>query len=105
MERACVHTTSAPAVYGWDLRWFAEATHPREPEHGHLDIRIDSLITSHEVLPMRHLILTSILGSVLFATAAQAHAHLEKSMPADGSTLGNAPSELMLHFSEAARLT
>lgn len=41
----------------------------------------------------------------LLSTAAQAHTHLEKAMPADNSVLASPPSELMLHFSEATRLT
>ena len=36
---------------------------------------------------------------------AQAHAHLQASIPRDGSTLGTAPAALVLQFSEAARLT
>src|ERR1700730_11165807 len=36
---------------------------------------------------------------------AQAHAHLQASIPRDGSTLGSAPAALVLQFSEAARLT
>ena len=41
----------------------------------------------------------------LFAGSVQAHAHLEKSTPADGSTLSVAPAALEMTFSEAARLT
>jgi methionine-rich copper-binding protein CopC len=36
---------------------------------------------------------------------AEAHAHLQASIPRDGSTLGTAPAALVLQFSEAARLT
>ena len=39
------------------------------------------------------------------AVSVQAHAHLEKSVPADGSTLSTAPAALEMRFSEAARLT
>jgi methionine-rich copper-binding protein CopC len=39
------------------------------------------------------------------AAAAQAHARLEQATPADGSNLKAAPSEVILRFSEAARLT
>lgn len=39
------------------------------------------------------------------ATLAHAHAHLQAAAPADGSTLTAPPSRIMLHFSEAARLT
>jgi copper resistance protein C len=41
----------------------------------------------------------------LLVNAAQAHAHLEKSTPADGSTLAAAPAAIEMTFSEAARLT
>src|SRR5689334_4543394 len=40
-----------------------------------------------------------------FAGAASAHTHLEKSSPADGSTVASAPTEFVLNFGEAARLT
>jgi methionine-rich copper-binding protein CopC len=36
---------------------------------------------------------------------AEAHAHLHSSMPANGSVVTAAPSEVVLDFSEAARLT
>lgn len=45
------------------------------------------------------------LVAAVIAAAAQAHAHLEKSTPADGSTLSAAPTAVELTFSEAARLT
>lgn len=51
---------------------------------------------------------SSVTASVvasLFGVSAQAHAHLEKSVPADGSTLSAAPAALEMRFSEAARLT
>lgn len=48
---------------------------------------------------------TLTLLACLIATAAQAHAHLEKSSPADGSTLTTAPAAIEMTFSEAARLT
>ncbi|HEY0768195.1 MAG TPA: copper resistance CopC family protein, partial [Steroidobacteraceae bacterium] len=38
-------------------------------------------------------------------TCAQAHAHLQASIPRDGSVLGTSPAALVLQFSEAARLT
>ena len=52
----------------------------------------------------------SLGGWLLLAWAAatpcaQAHAHLQASIPRDGSTLGTAPAALVLQFSEAARLT
>jgi hypothetical protein len=51
--------------------------------------------------------LLSVLAVVLSLSfsAAQAHTHLESSMPADGAVLTSAPKEVMLHFSEATRLT
>ena len=45
------------------------------------------------------------LAACLIAHVAQAHAHLEKSTPAEGSTLSAAPAALELTFSEPARLT
>lgn len=45
------------------------------------------------------------LVACLIVDTAQAHAHLEKSTPADGSTLGAAPAAIEMTFSEAARLT
>jgi len=48
------------------------------------------------------------LGGLLLwlaATCAEGHAHLQQSTPADGSVLSAAPAQLVLHFSEAARLT
>ena len=50
--------------------------------------------------------LSTIAASILFSfSAAQAHTHLTASNPADGAVLASAPKELMLHFSEATRLT
>jgi methionine-rich copper-binding protein CopC len=49
-----------------------------------------------------------VLGGLLLflvATCAEAHAHLQQSTPADGSVLSAAPAQLVLRFSEAARLT
>ena len=43
--------------------------------------------------------------SMATTSGALAHAHLKTSVPSDGSILGAAPSELVLEFSEAARLT
>lgn len=45
------------------------------------------------------------LMACLMVETAQAHAHLEKSTPADGSTLSAAPTAVEMTFSEAARLT
>jgi methionine-rich copper-binding protein CopC len=48
-----------------------------------------------------------ILGLVLSlaATVALAHAHLKKAVPADGAVVGTAPTNVVLSFSEPARLT
>jgi len=44
------------------------------------------------------------LGLVV-GEAALAHAHLEQSVPADGSVVSRAPTQLVLRFSEPAQLT
>jgi hypothetical protein len=49
--------------------------------------------------------LLSILALVLFGVTAHAHAHLQKSSPADNSVITAPPPILELHFSEPARLT
>ena len=41
----------------------------------------------------------------LAATAALAHAHLQKAVPADGGVVNAAPANIVLTFSEPARLT
>ena len=46
-----------------------------------------------------------VLLLCVFAPALQAHAHLEESAPAEGSVLHGAPRQLVLRFSEPARLT
>ena len=52
-------------------------------------------------------ILSTLSGLVLlmFGVAASAHAHLQKSSPADNSVITAPPPSLVLNFSEAARLT
>jgi methionine-rich copper-binding protein CopC len=55
--------------------------------------------------PVRSLSGWLLVGWVAGTTGAQAHAHLQASIPRDGSTLGTAPAALVLEFSEAARLT
>ena len=45
------------------------------------------------------------LAACLIAGSAHAHAHLERSTPADGSTVNAAPAALEMRFSEPARLT
>jgi methionine-rich copper-binding protein CopC len=42
---------------------------------------------------------------VAIGATANAHAHLQKSSPADNSVITTSPSNLVLNFSEAARLT
>jgi methionine-rich copper-binding protein CopC len=54
---------------------------------------------------MKILSLVSGLVLVMFGVAASAHAHLQKSSPADNSVITTSPSNLVLNFSEAARLT
>jgi methionine-rich copper-binding protein CopC len=54
---------------------------------------------------MKILSLLSGLALVAFGVTANAHAHLQKSSPADNSTVTTSPSNLVLNFSEAARLT
>ena len=49
--------------------------------------------------------LASTLTACLIAGLAHAHAHLERSTPADGSTVTASPAALELRFSEPARLT
>lgn len=52
-------------------------------------------------------ILSFLAGLVLvtLADAASAHAHLEKSSPAEGSIVTTSPGQVVLEFSEAVRLT
>jgi len=54
---------------------------------------------------MKRLSLLTLTALVLLPLAAQAHARLTSSTPADGSVLSKAPQSLMLVFSEAAQLT
>jgi methionine-rich copper-binding protein CopC len=49
--------------------------------------------------------LLSGLVLMMFGVAASGHAHLQKSSPADNSMIATSPSNLVLNFSEAARLT
>jgi copper resistance protein C len=56
-------------------------------------------------LTMKILSLLSGLALVAFGVTATAHAHLQKSSPADNSVITTSPSDLVLNFSEAARLT
>ena len=53
-----------------------------------------------------HFRLTILFVSSLFAfPGAFAHTHLEKSSPANGSTLSKAPTELVLTFEEDVQVT
>jgi methionine-rich copper-binding protein CopC len=54
---------------------------------------------------VRRLSLCAALVLALLSGAAHAHAHLTRSVPADGSVLSSAPARLTLTFSETARLT
>jgi methionine-rich copper-binding protein CopC len=54
---------------------------------------------------MKILSLLTGLALVAFGVTANAHAHLQKSSPADNSVITTSPSSLVLNFSEAARLT
>jgi methionine-rich copper-binding protein CopC len=54
---------------------------------------------------MKILSLLSGLVLVMSGVTASAHAHLQKSNPADNSVITTSPSNLVLNFSEAARLT
>jgi methionine-rich copper-binding protein CopC len=54
---------------------------------------------------MKILSLLSGLVLVMLGVTASAHAHLQKSSPADNSVITTSPSNLVLDFSEAARLT
>ena len=49
--------------------------------------------------------LLTVLALMTFGVTAHAHAHLQKSSPADNSVIATSPPILELHFSEAARLT
>jgi methionine-rich copper-binding protein CopC len=46
-----------------------------------------------------------LAATLLLPAAAFAHAHLQKSSPAEGTTLVVAPKSVQLQFSEAAQLT
>ena len=54
---------------------------------------------------MRQMSIVSALVLLLTAGAALAHAHLQKAVPADGAVLKEAPSNVVLTFSEPAKLT
>jgi methionine-rich copper-binding protein CopC len=54
---------------------------------------------------MKPLTLTAGIVLLSGAAIAAAHTHLLKSVPADGQVLATAPANVVLTFSEAARLT
>ena len=54
---------------------------------------------------MKVLALLSGLALATFGVTAGAHAHLQKASPADGSVVRTSPSNVVLNFSETARLT
>ncbi len=54
---------------------------------------------------MRPLPALSALVLLASMTVAHAHAHLRESIPANGSAVTAPPSQVVLRFSEAARLT
>jgi methionine-rich copper-binding protein CopC len=56
-------------------------------------------------LKMKMLSLLSGMALLIFGATAGAHAHLQKASPADNSVITAAPSNLVLNFSETARLT
>jgi methionine-rich copper-binding protein CopC len=54
---------------------------------------------------MKPLAVLSALALLASMTVAQAHAHLRESIPASGSVVTTPPSQVVLRFSESARLT
>ena len=54
---------------------------------------------------MKGLVASLTLASLLCSGPAGAHAHLEKSTPAEGSVLPSPPTALEMSFSEPVRLT
>ena len=53
---------------------------------------------------MKTSIVLAVAGLAVAGTA-QAHTHLEKAVPADNAVLISSPAQVVLEFSEAARLT
>ena len=54
---------------------------------------------------MKFRMVLSTLTVIAFVAAAQAHTHLQKATPADGSVITASPQNVVLKFSEPARLT
>jgi copper transport protein len=57
--------------------------------------------------PPSRILFALLCGLVLLTLSAttQAHAHLQKAVPADGSVIGASPANVILSFSEPARIT
>jgi methionine-rich copper-binding protein CopC len=64
---------------------------------------IQQLILRRLIMKILSLLSGPVL--VMLGVTASAHAHLQKSSPADNSVITASPSNLVLDFSEAARLT
>jgi methionine-rich copper-binding protein CopC len=54
---------------------------------------------------MKTSIALAAIAALAFAAAAQAHTHLKSSSPAEGSSITASPANIVLKFSEAARVT
>ena len=54
---------------------------------------------------MNRSIVLASAALLAFSTLANAHAHLKEAQPAEGSVMKAAPANIVLKFSEAARLT
>lgn len=54
---------------------------------------------------MKTRILIAAAALLTLNGVANAHTHLKMSMPADNAVLASPPKQIMLHFSEATRLT
>jgi methionine-rich copper-binding protein CopC len=62
--------------------------------------------TTHKLeIAMKRLWSAGTAVMLLLSTTAQAHTHLQSSMPADQAAVSSAPTQIMLHFSEPTRLT
>lgn len=53
---------------------------------------------------MRTLFIPAVAILLLFSNGSNAHVHIEKTKPANNSTVKTSPKEIVLHFSEDARL-
>ena len=54
---------------------------------------------------MKAFIATAAAALFAFSALADAHSHLKESQPAEGSVVATAPANIVLKFSESARLT